>query len=351
MALPNPAYVGQNAIHPASVIRLMAYGITAGQRGVFGPFDCEIKALETPGAQIQGMPGGYSVPAKHLGGSYESYDGKWDVAEVVDVSPVDSGGPRSDLVVLRMEDPYVSGAGSWVVPADPELGPYIHLRVLENVPADTTDVSQVNSTWSAITLARIDRDASTGIVEQADIVDLRSIAQLGGTRTVVQQVNPPPIAQASYVQFAASASDPGYANPVGGTDTVHDFLDADTATKDWPIAATYQVPVPEWAVECDAEFMIYNAQILVGDVYGDMWLDFGGVATPSQTYAVDYNDVPGRHNIGYGTTFTVPSSLRGDLITVRTKFASRFSAGGKLDAKTGVTTKLALNFQRVPDAS
>jgi hypothetical protein len=351
--LPNPIYIGENALHQPSAIRLLSYGLTTGKPGVLGTTDCAIKALGTPGAAIQAMPGAYMVRNKALGGSYEGYAGKFDVAEQKAVSAVGSGGSRRDLVVLVIKDPYVSGAGAWDEPGDLVDGPYAHIEVIENVGTTVWDVSQAGApynTWSAITLARIDRDPSTGIVTQGDITDLRSLAALGGTRTVIVDApDPPPIAQQSYVQFKESAGDPNYGNPVGGSDTVHDYLVADTATKNWPAAATFQVPVPEWAVECDVEFQVFNAQIITDDVYGKMWVDFGGTATTFQTYAIEYVAQPGRWVVAYGKTITVPSALRGKVITVRTKFASYYTTTGKLDAKSGTTTKLSLNFQRVPD--
>ena len=354
MALPNAWYIDENAIHKPSVSRLLSYGLTTGKFGVLGTTDCAIKALGTPGAAIQAMPGAYNVPAKHLGGSYESYAGSWDVAEQVSVSAVGSAGSRSDLVILRAENPYVSGSGTWSTPLDPAEGPYMFVRVIENVANTVWDVAQVNDTWSAVTLSRIDRPANTGIVEQSHITDLRSLAALGGTRTVIvtnPPTTPPPIAQAYYMQFKESASDPNYGNPTGGSDNQNDLLVADTATKNWPREAVWQnIAVPDWAVECDAEMVIYNAQIQTNDCYGKLWLDFGGTTTTFQTYAIDYTGQPGRHNIGYGKTFTIPSSLRGKVITVRAKAASYYTAPGRLSAKSGTTTKLSLNFQRVPDA-
>lgn len=354
MALPNPIYIGaEGAEHQPSQIRLLSYGLTAGVQGVIGNADCAIKALDAPGAFIRSMPGAYNVLAKHLGGSYEGYAGSYDVQEVVAVSPVGSSGPRADLVILRIEDPSVTGAGEWPDPPSAAEGPYAYIRVIEGVDTDVWDVTQHEpdgDTWSAITLARIDRPANTTIVNQSHITELRSLAKIGGTRTVVVSApEPPPIAQASFMQFKASASDPNYGNPSGGTDTVHDYLNADTLVKNWPSVATWQVPVPAWAVECDAEFEVFNAQIITGDVYGKMWLDFGGTTLTFQTYAIDYVSVPSRHNISFGRTFTIPSSLRGKVITVRTKFQSYYTAPGKLDAKSGVQTKLALNFQRTPD--
>lgn len=357
MALPNPWYVDQNAVHQPSTSRMLSYGMTTGQQGVLGNDDLRVVATGTPSNRIQVMPGAYMVRAKHLGGSYEGYAGKLDVAELSDIiNPTDStAGGRYDLVILQVQNPYVSGSGTYPIPADPAGGPYARIVVLEGgaVTQTTWDVAQYSNTWSAITLAKIWRPPNTGVINPGDITNLRSLAALGGTRTVVIENPPtviPPVAQSFYMNFKASPIDPNYAKPTGGTDNTHDYLVADTATKNWPAVATWQdIAVPDWAVECDAEFQVNNAQILDGDVFGDLWLDFGGTATTAQTYAIDYDGTPGRWVVPYGLTFKIPSTLRGKVITVRTKFKSRFTAPGRLDAKTGTTTKLALNFQRVAD--
>lgn len=355
MALPNPWYIDQNARHDPGSIRLLSYGLTSGVQGVLGNSDLAVKQTGTPSAKVQVMPGGYNVLSRHLGGAYESYAGKFDVAEdSPTISPTGSTGRRRDLVILQIQNPYVSGTGSWTIPADAALGPYAKIVVVENVGSTVWDVSQWNNTWEAITLAVIDRPASKGVVDQTDIIDVRSLAALGGTRTVVEQVQLPPIAQAYYMQFKDSPVDPNYGKITGGSDSeaTNDRLVADGTTKNWPASAVWQnIAVPDWAVECDAEMVIYNVQVQLDDCYGKLWLDFGGTPLPFQTYAIDFTGQPGRHNIGFGKTFTIPSNLRGKLITVRSQAASYYVTPGRLSAKSGTTTKLALNFQRKPDPS
>lgn len=350
--LPNPWVIDQRARTGASVLRALAYAVLKGQQGVLESTDLAVTELDTPGAGVNVAPGLYGINNTASGGTREAYVGKVDEQASPGVSPTDSSGGRTDLVIARIQNPDAVGTGLWPVPADAALGPYAVAYVVEGVTANINSVVSWNDQWTAIPLARIERGPNTGIVVQGDITDLRSLVDLSGERITIINNPPadaPPIAQSSYVQFQASAVDPNYAKPTGGSDNAHDYLVADTATKNWPSVATWQVPVPSWAVECDAEFQVFNAQILDGDVFGDLWLDFGGTATATQTYAIDYDGTPGRWIVPYGRTFTVPSSLRGKVITVRTKLRSRFAAPGRLDAKTGATTKLSLNFQRVPD--
>lgn len=347
MALPNPMAIDEAAIHRASQIRLMAYAAVVGQEGVLGNDHLRVVAKGTPGAAIDALPGGYSVLARHLGGDYEAYVGKFTEAESAQVSPTDSSGSRTDLVVLRIENPFVSGSGVWTHPADPLNGPYAFIRVIENVGPNTNSVRSISGNYSAITLAKITRGPNKGVVEQGDITELRSLAELGGTRTIVEQVDAPPIAQSSYVQFNPSEVDPNYNQ--GGSDSKHDYFTADnTNWQNWPDAAVWSVPVPEWAREMDVDCQVYNAQILNWDVFGQLAISVDGSRQEAQTFAIDYVSQPGRHTIPYGKTLAVPSSWRGKVVTMRLQAKSNYVHDGELDAKSGTVTKLHVNFQRYP---
>src|SRR5690606_39772012 len=123
VTLPNPWYIDAEARHQAQTQRLLAYAAIEGKEGVLADDHLAVKDLETPGAAIQVNPGGYSILARHTGGEFEAYVGKIPEAVTVDVSPTDSSGERTDLVILRVENPYVQGSGVWSQPTDPLNGP------------------------------------------------------------------------------------------------------------------------------------------------------------------------------------------------------------------------------------
>lgn len=352
MALPNPIYIGAaGAMHKPEQIRLLAYGLTTGVEGVLGNDDCAVQQLGTPGAAIQVMPGAYNVLAKHLGGSYESYAGSFDVAEQVSVSPVGSSGTRRDLVVLVIKDTSVSGSGSWPAPPSQADGPYAEIRVLENVGPTVWDVRQVEPTWSAITLARISRPANTGVVTQGDITDLRSLAHLGGTRTIVIENPPvevPPVAQQV---FAASVK----------CNANDELLESHTAWRDWPMQATWQVPVPEWARTVSV--MMTGTPASRQHVWAEIRLNFGGTAFSPRE--IDINNAGDaaidvyRANVHYGGVYTVPSATRGTVTTVKVQAHSAFSGAATRmmvadapdpDGKEGCYFDVWLLFQRHPNA-
>jgi hypothetical protein len=353
VVLPNPWYVGADgALMPPSASRLLSYGLTTGKQGVLGTTDCAIKELGTPGPYIQAMPGAYNVMAKHLGGSYESYAGSFDEAETVAVSNVGSGGSRRDLVVLVIMDTSVSGSGSWDDPPSAADGPYAAIEVIEGVGTTVWDVSQAGApynTWSAITLARIDRPASTGIVDQSHITDLRSLAALGGTRTVIVDApDPPPIAQEV---FAVSTN----------CNNNHQLLLSNTSYIDWPSQANWQVPVPEWARKVSV--MMTGTPASAAHAWGEIRLNFAGTALSPREF--DINNAPDgavnvyRANLHYGGVYTVPEAARGDVVTVKVQAKSNITPGSTrmliadkvdVDGSAGCYFDLWLLFQRTPDA-
>lgn len=342
MALSNPWYIDAEARHLAKQQRLLAYNAMEGQEGVMAPDHLAVKALATPAGGFQVMPGAYSVLAKHLGGAYEAYVGKIDVAETISVSPVSSGGPRTDLVILRIENPYVSGSGAWSQPADPIDGPYAHIRVIEGVPANTNHIAAYNNTWSAITLARITRPASTGIVDNAHITDLRSLAKLGEQRIIIIETppaEPPPIAQQYWTE----------STPIGNN---QELSSTQLSFVDFPNLAKWQVPVPAWAVGMDVN-IILNPNI-TGDVVGEYRLVVSGTPTGSvpTDYDFNYNGGPGdeRTVVMIGGTEYLEPSVRGKIVEMKlqARSTSGGSHSGKVKCRPGTRVNVWLNFKRYP---
>lgn len=335
MPLSNPWYLDVAARHRAAQQRLLAYMAVGGQEGVLGSTHLAVKAYDTPGAGITGLPGGYSVLCKHSGGDYEAYVGKittqneWGPSGdgTVAVSPTDSSGPRSDLVILRVENPYVSGAGSWSVPGDPIDGPYAYIRVIEDVPDDLTTVVDYNSTWAAIPLARIDRPASTGVVEQEHITDLRGLVDLLSSGMFTAQDN---------------------------LSVYEELIGTDTTWQDFPAAATWDIPIPAWASHM--EFQILGNLYFLDDCWAQFRLTLDGDAVDANPAEVDWNYVAdaigqadmrtmllaGRHEID--------PSLRGTTspIQVQGQFHGGHTSSSKIMTGQGTYFTVQIIFRRLP---
>src|SRR5690606_40000789 len=96
--------------HPASVARMLTYAAFEGQDGIIDPTDMRVLALDVPGTSIRVMPGSAAVRNRGNGAPKEMYAVELQgSADVVPVSSTDASGGRSDLVVVRVENPFVPG--------------------------------------------------------------------------------------------------------------------------------------------------------------------------------------------------------------------------------------------------
>jgi len=349
--LPNPWYIDAEARHQAQTQRLLAYAAIEGKEGVLADDHLAVKDLDTPGAAIQVNPGGYSILARHTGGEYEAYVGKIPEAVQVDVSPTDSSGERTDLVILRVENPYVQGSGSWQQPEDPVDGPYVHVRVIEDVEKNIQTVRAINEDWSAITLARIHRPASTGVVEQSHITDLRSLAQLGGERiTIIENPPPdlPPVAQEIYFNIVNETS--------GGLFDQGDAIDDDhNGWQNWPDDADWNVPVPSWASHMSVIMQLYGIRQEGEGTYGELrvQIDNGTKNTAPVTYdfTTDGQVEGWRRDPMFAVDYlSVPSSLRGRTVRFRSQCQLEDDPGrdGILRWTRGSAALLQVVFHRNP---
>jgi len=167
-----PWFVGGGAHHSPEVARLLAYAATSGAAGIVGPADLKVVPLATPGSSVRVLSGACLIPNQAAGGDQQTYVGRNPSEDVVSIAATGSGAGRSDLIVARVEDPFMPGE-SWSDPDDVTVGPYIFTRVIPNVAPGTTEVP---SGMSGIPLARIDIPANTATITAGMIRDLRKIA-------------------------------------------------------------------------------------------------------------------------------------------------------------------------------
>lgn len=346
MALPNPIYIDAEALHPASAVRLLAFASLEGQEGVIENTDLRILAKTAATNAIDVMPGAYVVRAKHTGGEKESYAGKVLTAESVTVNPTTSASGRTDLVILRVENPYVSGAGAWAQPVDPVGGPYAHIRVIEGVPANTQSVVAHNNTWSAITLGRIFRGPNRTTVEQADITDLRQIASLQNERIIIinnPPATPPPIAYPVYTESSLCS--------VTGSG---EMASTQTAWKKFPADLNWKVPVPTWARGMDV-MVLFNPQVN-GHVWCEGRLVVDGQPTGATPTMIDINYVAGSQPgpiqalMHIGGTESVKAAWGGREVNVHLEFRmlDPVNHPGKITCSRGTYATVLLNFKKKP---
>lgn len=310
--------------HMPEVERLLAYAATGGAEGVVQSGDAKVRQLAVPAASVRVMPGAVVVPNGAAGAASQSYLARNPEAEVVVMTATGSGGPRSDLIIARIEDPQYPGTSD---PVDPEVGPYVFSRVIENVPSNTRRVQELagHENDSAITLARVTRPASTGTVLDSHITDLRELA----TPRVRHEVR--------------------IANPVGS-----DSQDTTgVAGEVWPDEATWTITIPTWATAVRIVATWAQVYVLAGvGTAGWLWVLLGDGdvnAVPTQQVRYDTASAGGstRESFVCADEIDIPAGLRGKTVTVNLR-AQKTSGDPALVADAACATSVLFDFIEKP---
>lgn len=288
---PVPWFVGGGAEHSPEVARLLAFSATSGSEGVVRSGDLKVAATSTPSGQVQVRPGAGIILNRAIGGDLQSYMARMPTADTVSVAQTTSAGGRSDLVVIQVEDPFMSGE-PWQDPTDPTVGPYVFTRVISNVPSTATRLQDVPGYEgrSAITLARIDIPANTATITSSMIKDMRNMARRRSDRQLL-------------------TGDPG----TGAALTSSTF----TA---WPPAATaFSVDVPDWATSMTARVEMLGGQTAAA-VAGQLRLvlnDSNDYAFATYNYNYAAQTGQARQPIVIAGTIAIPAALRGTTVSLR----------------------------------
>lgn len=309
-------FIGGGAEHTPESARRLVYASTGGAEGVGGATDLQVAPLAVPGGGVRVTVGSALIRSLYVGGDTQTYMGTVYEQETVAIAATGSGAGRSDLIVLRVEDPFAAGS-PWDPPGEEDiaLAPYVFVRVISGVPSGTKRVQDVpgHETDTAVTLARIDLPASTGTVTAGEIVDLRRLGQ-PRTATVRARETAP-----------ASNSD----------------LSSGTAVQ-WPPVGTW-VPVPEWATHVWLNGEVSGAVALNAASSGDLWLRFGPSLATAVTPYNEQGAFGGRLSYPVGAKIEVPPALRGTSVQV-IPMAKRNAGTGILRSYWGTVLSLDCLF-------
>lgn len=167
----------EGAAHAPEVFRTALYASTGGAEGIVDPTDLKVTATAVPGGTLNIAIGSALIRARAAGAAQQTYAARNPTLDNVAV-PATGNAIRRDLVVVRVEDPGMTGE-PWDDPDDPAVGPYVFTRVIPNVPAGTTRLQDVpgheNDTGFALALITI--PANTGTYTNAMLTDLRRLAR------------------------------------------------------------------------------------------------------------------------------------------------------------------------------
>jgi len=205
-----PWVIGGGAEHSPEVARLAIYAAMGGAEGVVGVDDCKVVPLNVPGAGFRVLAGGVVIANKAAGGGQQTYVARNPDDDTVMFTPTGSGGGRTDLVAVVVEDPEYAGQPT---PTDLAHGPYVRTKLYTNVSPTVTKLADVDPTQTGYALAKYTLGVSDGTLQAADITDLRKRTNVPDDQ---KPVSTPQAAAIAAVQTSADAKLP-LANIHAGT--------------------------------------------------------------------------------------------------------------------------------------
>jgi hypothetical protein len=304
-----PWYVGGGAEHSEELARLLPYLATRGNEGVLHAGDCKVGELAVPGGGVQIEAGVATVLSRAASMQFQAYSGRLLTPDTVDITATGAGAARSDLIVARIEDPWLSGE-PWPDPTDETVGPYIFTRVIENVPSTCTSVTELALGYSAIALARVDLPVSTTVVTNAMITDLRTVAN-PRTERVVQSFYPSAPTDASGATFAT-----------------------------W--LTLTDVAVPAWATKARIRLNLVRALATTSTLNAQVRVNLGAAATVSDSLDI-VAAAAERLDLTLLSEEDVATAIRGTNATL-TIDAQRTSGTGVLEADTSTSVFVDIEF-------
>lgn len=331
-----PWMMGGGVEHSVETARMLAYAAFGGQEGIVGGKDLEVTANTVPDGTVLVWPGACVVIDRAPENLYQSYAARHLAQELVPIAAT-SGASRSDMIVVRIENPYYPGS-PW---PDPGTDPvarqdydYVNVRVISGVDSDATTVRDLDLGYSAIPLARIDLPPATSTILAEHITDLRRLTSLQRDEQgkIISPENPETLTASAF--------------------TV------------WPTEAEMDVYVPEWATHVDMQVILAGIKYGdAGDNGGSGWNVVGNLrlvlaeGTASQTNAdqTTYNvEVDTGHDratllTGEGDV-PVPQALRGTATTLKIQGKKNLGSA-QLLSNHNSTISISATFKARPESN
>lgn len=316
MALESvPWFVGGGAEHSPDVARMVAYAATGGAEGVLGALDMRVTELPVPTTKVRIAAGASVIRNGYLDSmdfGKQSYIARSADVTDLDITSTGSSSSRTDLIVVRIDDPQFGGTA----PTDPIVGPYNRFEVIENVPSDTMTVDSLGLAYPALALARVTIPASTGTITQGMMTDLRKIANPRRTRDLYNT-------QPTAVSTVASAS-----------------------WTDWTPQANRTIYVPQWATQLKVIGHVASVAPASTATLGNYRFAFGTLVSRANIFDLDAST---RATLMCSDTLAIPATLRGTNAVLKLQ-AARTSGTGNIKTDTYSTVVWDVEFLEVPSA-
>lgn len=323
MALKPVPIAVTGAPHDAQQFRMLVKDLARDQQGVTTGLDLKVTALAVNGAGVQvgdgsGVIAGVVSPVQ---GHYSAYN----IGSTTVPISATGGTSRSDMVILRVEDPEYEGT------RDPAVDDIVFFDVISNVGTSATTVP---SGYSAIPLARIDIPASTATITSSMIKDLRQVANPRRERILYPY----------YYQ--------GALEEISGTDETWKTLPALAGAS--PAGSMASIAIPEWARQAQVIFAATGIRMDDGNVWAGFRFQLGTIEA-AQWVSIDDNQgtVPRRvHHIEMvetvDLTTTTGAAMRGTNQPFRSRMRTRWNNGGRIGVDETTTFKIDVEFLEGP---
>ncbi|MGW1468546.1 hypothetical protein ACWCPT_29895 [Streptomyces sp. NPDC002308] len=311
MALFPRPILTNGASHPAQQFRMLVRDLARGAEGITQGTDLKVTQLSTPGASVQVGDGSGVVQ-----GRVNAFQGSYSVCNIgaTTVPIASTGGTgRSDMVILRVEDPEYEGT------LNPLVDNINYFQVISNVSSTATTIPDGRT---GIPLARIDIPASTSTITTAMIKDIRAVA------------NPRREARMQ-TQSPASLS-----TEITGTTLVYSYFST---------AAGWFVQIPTWASTVRVRVDVAGLRLTTGYTYGNLRATLGTSLTLQPT-VIDDNQGTGVRRITQVTadTLTIPDAYRGTTQVLRVQAAGGGGNAGRFSIDTASTLVTQYEFEEAP---
>lgn len=306
---PRPILVN-GATHSAQQFRMLVRDLARGSEGVTQGDDLKVTQRSTPGGGVSVADGSGVVR-----GRFNTFQGSYAACNIgtADVTIGSTGGTgRSDMVILRVEDPEYEGT------LDPEVDEIAYFQVISNVSSSATTIPDGRT---GIPLARIDIPSSTATITNAMITDLRKVANPRRERTLK-------------TQSPASLS-----TDISGTSGTFSYFST---------AAGWSIAVPDWATTAVVSLSVGQIRYNTAAFFGGIRATFGASLTVQAVNLDDNQSSTRRGTVVLGDTLTIPSGYRGTSQTLRFQAAGYAGNAGKVGVDASTTLIADIEFLEAP---
>lgn len=307
MALFPAPILTDGATHSAQQFRMLVRDLARGAEGITQGTDLKVTQLSTPGTSVQVGDGSGVVR-----GRVNAFQGTYSVCNIGAVSvPIAAtgGSARSDMVILRVEDPEYEGS------LNPAVDEIDYFEVISGVSSSATTIPDGRT---GIPLARIDIPASTSTITNAMIKDIRTIAN-------------PRRESRLLTQSPATAS-----TAISGTSLVYSYFST---------AAGWSIAIPSWASTVRVKIDIAGLRLLVGPFYGVVRATFGSSLIVQATTLDDNQSGTRRISTLLADTLTIPDTYRGTTQLLRVQGAGATGNAGQMQVDAAAMFAAQVEFE------